>query len=122
MVAAARLATLKGVLAAEDGRRIASLIAHYGLPVAVPSDLDRDVIKTYLKTDKKVMAGKVFYILPMAIGDTVITDDISIAELDEVLLSVPSTACSKKMKERICRFMNSSVTGAMSSSIFSLGE
>ena len=87
MVAAARLATLKGVLAAEDGRRIAALIAHYGLPVAVPSDLDRDVIKTYLKTDKKVMAGKVFYILPTAIGDTIITDDISGAELDEVLLS-----------------------------------
>ena len=53
----------------------------------MPSDLDRDVIKTYLKTDKKVMAGKVFYILPTAIGDTIITDDISIAELDEVLLS-----------------------------------
>ena len=87
MVAAARLAVLKGVLAADDERRISALISHYGLPVAVPSDLDRDAIKTYLKTDKKVMAGKVFYILPTAIGDTVITDDISSAELDEVLLS-----------------------------------
>lgn len=86
MVAAAGLAVLKGVLTAEDGRRISSLIAQYGLPVAVPSDLDRDAIKTYLKTDKKVVAGKVFYILPTAIGETVITDDISNADLDDVLL------------------------------------
>jgi 3-dehydroquinate synthase len=86
MVAAAKLSAKKQLLSPADVQRISSLIASYGLPVAIPENLDREVIKAYLKTDKKVMAGKVFYILPKAIGSTIITDDISNIQLDEVLL------------------------------------
>ncbi|MBB5346752.1 3-dehydroquinate synthase [Desulfoprunum benzoelyticum] len=85
MVAAARLAVAKGMLAVAAEQRITALIAAYGLPVAIPADLDRERIRTYLKTDKKAVAGKVFYILPTAIGATSITDAVSERQLDQVL-------------------------------------
>lgn len=87
MVAAAKLSAKKQLLSSADVQRITSLISSYGLPVTIPQSLDREAIKAYLKTDKKVMAGKVFYILPEAIGSTIITDDIANAQLDEVLLA-----------------------------------
>lgn len=85
MVAAAKIAVRKGLLATKDFHRIVGLISGYGLPVSIPGDLDRWAIKAYLKTDKKVLAGRVFYILPAGIGNTRITDDISAEELDSVL-------------------------------------
>ena len=85
MVAAARLAVAKGMLAVAAEQRITALIAAYGLPIAIPADLDRERIRTYLKTDKKAVAGKVFYILPTAIGATAITDAVSERQLDQVL-------------------------------------
>ena len=86
MVAAAKLAVMKGFLSGHDLERITSLIAAYGLPINVPEDLDRAALKTYLKTDKKAMGGRVYYILPDTIGTTRITDDISARQLDDVLL------------------------------------
>ena len=68
-----------------DYHKIVDLISRYGLPVTIPGDLDRLAIKAYLKTDKKALGGRVFYILPAGIGNTRITDDISAEELDSVL-------------------------------------
>lgn len=85
MVSAARIAVAKGILEKQEEERIFSLIAEYGLPVTVPEGLDRNRIKTYLKTDKKAVAGRIFYILPTAIGSTSITDEVSDRQLDQVL-------------------------------------
>ncbi|KGO32955.1 MAG: 3-dehydroquinate synthase [Desulfoprunum sp.] len=85
MVAAARIAVAKEMLSRDAEQRITALIAAYGLPVAIPADLDRELIRIYLKTDKKVVAGKVFYILPTAIGATCITDEVSDRQLNQVL-------------------------------------
>lgn len=85
MVAAAKIAVAKGMLEKQEEQRIISLIAGYGLPVNVPEDLDSNRIKTYLKTDKKAVAGRIFYILPTAIGSTCITDEVSGQQLNQVL-------------------------------------
>ncbi len=85
MVAAARIATAKGILAQEEERRISGLIAAYGMPIGVPENLDRERIKAYLKTDKKSVAGRVFYILPTGIGSVCITDEVSDQHLDQVI-------------------------------------
>jgi len=85
MVAAARIAAAKGMLSSDEEMRITALISAYGLPVAIPADLDRELIRNYLKTDKKVVAGKVFYILPTAIGATCITNEVSDRQLIQVL-------------------------------------
>jgi 3-dehydroquinate synthase len=85
MVAASRISVMKDTLSGRDDERIYSLISAYGMPVSVPDDLDRKSIKRYLKTDKKSVAGKVFYILPNAIGSTYITDEVTGEMVDAVL-------------------------------------
>ena len=85
MVAAARLSVLKGTLSGKENDRIYSVLSAYGMPVNVPGHLNRDVIKRYLKTDKKTVGGKVHYILPDSIGSTFITSDISEEMIDNVL-------------------------------------
>ncbi len=85
MVAASRLSVLRETLSGKESERIYSVISAYGMPVSVPSYLDRKLIKRYLKTDKKAVSGNVFYILPDAIGSTYITDDVSEKLVDVVL-------------------------------------
>jgi 3-dehydroquinate synthase len=85
MVAAARLAVLNRLLSQEDCRRIVDILQSYDMPVEVPKTLDRARIKRYLLTDKKTVGGSVFYVLPTAIGKTVITDKVTEQQVDEVL-------------------------------------
>ncbi len=85
MVAAARLAVLNGLLPEDDCRKIIDILQLYKMPVEVPKKLDRARIKKYLLTDKKTVGGKVFYVLPTAIGKTVITDRVTEQQVDEVL-------------------------------------
>lgn len=85
MIAASRLSNMRETLSGKDSERIYSVISAYGMPVSVPDHLDRQLIKRYLKTDKKAVSGKVFYILPEAIGSTYITDEITERMVDAVL-------------------------------------
>ena len=68
-----------------ESERIYSVINAYGLPVSVPGRLNRQLIKKFLKTDKKAVKDKVFYILPDSIGSTYLTDDVSAEMVDKVL-------------------------------------
>jgi 3-dehydroquinate synthase len=85
MVAAARLAVLNGLLQKNDCNRILDILQLYNMPIEVPKALDRSRIKEYLLTDKKTVGGKVFYVLPTEIGKTVITDQVTEKQVDEVL-------------------------------------
>jgi 3-dehydroquinate synthase len=85
MVAAARLAVLNGLLHKNDCNRIVDILQLYNMPIEVPKALDRSRIKEYLLTDKKTVGGKVFYVLPTEIGKTVITDQVTEKQVDEVL-------------------------------------
>ncbi len=85
MVAASSLAFRKKIFAANEDKMVLELIKSYGLPVTVPAELDRNRIKEYLKTDKKAVAGKPFFVLPKMIGSVVITDDVPEEFIDEVL-------------------------------------
>ncbi len=85
MSAAARISVKKGLMTKEDAARIDSIICEYGLPTEIPKEFDRNKIKKYLLTDKKIVAGKISYILPKTIGEVVITDDVNDALIDSVL-------------------------------------
>ncbi len=85
MRAAADLAVRAGLLSAGDATRIRNLLEVYGLPVVVPSELDRSEIRSYLRTDKKNVAGRVFFVLPEAIGRVRITDAVRRGDIDAVL-------------------------------------
>ncbi len=85
MVAATRISAAKGVLSADEAEWIYSIIKKIGLPTEVPKDLDRKAIKMYLKTDKKTIGGRIFYVLPTSIDRIIITDEVSEQQVDEVL-------------------------------------
>jgi 3-dehydroquinate synthase len=85
MVAAAELAVLKGILPAHEKKRIKKLITDFGLPVDIPGELDRQEIMGYLKTDKKTIGGRVFFVLPTEIGRVTITDDVDEKDIHRVL-------------------------------------
>jgi 3-dehydroquinate synthase len=85
MVAAARISVMKDLMSEAEAAKIISAIADYGLPTEIPSEFDRDKIKKYLLTDKKIVSGKVSYILPKSIGQVVITDEVADSLVDNVL-------------------------------------
>ncbi len=85
MVAAADIAAEQQMLRRDEALQIYALIKKYGLPVSVPPDLDRRRIKGYLKTDKKTVGGKVFFVLPTQIGLVEITYDVPEKLIDLVL-------------------------------------
>jgi 3-dehydroquinate synthase len=87
MVAAAELACLKGILDADEKERIRKLISDFGLPVEIPGELDRQKIINYLKTDKKTIGGRVFFVLPTKIGKVTITDAVDEKHIQRVLNS-----------------------------------
>ncbi len=85
MVAVSELSVLKGILDPKEKERIKKLVHEFGLPTVIPQEYDRASIHKYLLTDKKVISGKVFFVLPTKIGKVLITDEVE-AELVEKVL------------------------------------
>lgn len=85
MAAIADLAVRSGHLPAADANRLKQLLRAYGMPDTIPPHLDRQRIKRYLQTDKKTVGGRVFFVLPTAIGKVVITDQVAGSDIDAVL-------------------------------------
>jgi len=85
MVAAARIAEMKGVLSKDTSALIEKVLCDYGLPTEVPDSFDRGAIKTFILSDKKVVSGRVSYILPKNIGTVIITEDVDEAHVDFAL-------------------------------------
>lgn len=75
LAAAGRIAVRMGLLDAADAARIETQLARAGLPVRFPA-LPTQEILARTRSDKKVRDGRVRYILPVAIGDVVIRDDV----------------------------------------------
>lgn len=85
MTAVARIAAMNNLLSVAEKDEIIKLLVDYGLPTEVPASLDRKIIKKYLLTDKKIEAGTVFYVIPTKVGATIITDEVTEEQVDEVL-------------------------------------
>ncbi|MCC5826100.1 3-dehydroquinate synthase [Alkalimonas sp.] len=84
MVMAGQLAHSRGWLSAAELNRIQRLLTRFSLPVAKPEGMSIQDFLPYMKTDKKVRAGKMRFVLPTSFGYSEI-----IADVDEVeLLSV----------------------------------
>lgn len=85
MVAAARAASLAGLLDRQTVDEIYKLLIAYGLPVEIPADLDCQRMKSYLLADKKTVGGRVHFVLPTEIGRTRIVADLDDAIVDRIL-------------------------------------
>ncbi len=76
MVAVNEIAVGKSLLTKDDADAIRQLIADFKMPVTIPKNLDHAQMKSFLKSDKKTVAGRPFFVLPTSIGKVIITDDV----------------------------------------------
>lgn len=84
MLAAADLAVARGAFAEVNRQAIAKLIAQLG-PLPSILDLSTAEILEVVRRDKKVVDGKLHFVIPIQIGATVTIDDVTESELKEVL-------------------------------------
>lgn len=84
MVLAADASRRKGWLSDADVERTRALIRRAGLPDVAP-DLGVAKYLDYMGHDKKVEAGKIRFVLLKKIGESIITSDLSMADLEATL-------------------------------------
>lgn len=81
MVAVARIAVRRGLMADADAARITKLLQTFGLPTGIPAHLSAEDIVRLTKMDKKVAEGRVRFVLVPRFGETVLRDDITDADI-----------------------------------------
>ena len=87
MLVAAELAVTRGVLPESDRQELASLVASLG-PLPPIGDISTAQVLEAMMHDKKMVAGRLHYVLPTAIGATIIVDDVSEKEIKKALMRV----------------------------------
>jgi 3-dehydroquinate synthase len=83
MLAAADLAVARGALAERERQSLAQLIALLG-PLPPLADLARTEVLEAIRRDKKVVNGRLHFVLPIEIGATATVDDVTEDELKAV--------------------------------------
>lgn len=84
MHCAASMAAKLDLFSWENVERQRTVLTGYGLPTTIPPDVDSDYVLQLMLHDKKVRDKHIRWILPIAIGDIVIRDDVP----EEVVRSV----------------------------------
>jgi 3-dehydroquinate synthase len=74
----------RGALAERDQKAIAALIASLG-PLPAIADVSTAQVLERMRHDKKVVAGRLHFVLPTAIGASSVVDDVSETELTDAL-------------------------------------
>jgi len=87
MLVAAALARARNALAETDRQALATLIASLG-PLPPIADVSAGQLIDAMAHDKKMVAGRLHFVLPTAIGATTIVDDVTEKEMRAVLKSV----------------------------------
>jgi 3-dehydroquinate synthase len=87
MLVAAELAVMRSALAAADRAALADLIASLG-PLPPIADIGTRDMLDAMQHDKKMVAGRLNYVLPTGIGSTTIVDDITEKEMKAALVQV----------------------------------
>jgi 3-dehydroquinate synthase len=77
MVAAGKIALEMGLWTEAEVQRQNALITKTGLPTDIPPELAIKDILEVIKSDKKVKAGTVRFILPTTIGKVIISDQVT---------------------------------------------
>jgi 3-dehydroquinate synthase len=87
MVVAAELAKARGAIAERDRSALAEVVSSMG-PLPPIADVGCTPMIEAMRHDKKVVGGRLHFVLPTAIGATVIVDDVSEKELRSALKRV----------------------------------
>jgi 3-dehydroquinate synthase len=87
MLVAAELAKSRGALAEHDRQALSDLIASLG-PLPPIGDIGLTHMLEAMQHDKKIVAGRLHFVLPVAVGATTIADDVTENELKAALKRV----------------------------------
>jgi 3-dehydroquinate synthase len=85
MVYEARLSEMLGFLNKEEFERIRKIFKEYGLPVDIPSVLDRSELIRAVLLDKKNLEGKIRIVIPEGIGKMKINFEVKVEDLMRVI-------------------------------------
>jgi len=86
IVLACAVATKMNWLETSEFSRIESLLQAFDLPIVAPNDMNYEDFIRHMRHDKKVQAGKLFFVIPKGLGKAVVTNEVS----EEVLRAVLS--------------------------------
>ncbi len=84
MIAEARISNKLGIFDRDELIRLKGLIERAGLPTEIP-DLEAEELIQAMKHDKKIVGGKIRFVLPRAIGEVFITDEVNPSLVEEAL-------------------------------------
>jgi 3-dehydroquinate synthase len=87
MLAAARVSAARGMLADDDEARLKDLILHLG-PLPLVTDLRTTEALEAIHRDKKVVRGRLHFVLATSIGSTMVVDDVQTRELRVAMRSL----------------------------------
>ena len=85
MVLAARLSAALGLADGADAQRLAALLTRFGLPTALPGNLDADALLERMRLDKKAAAGGLRFVLWDGAGAARVVSDVADAAVLAVL-------------------------------------
>jgi 3-dehydroquinate synthase len=88
MVVESRIAHARGLLAESTLDALIALLRRCELPTTadeLPVEADADALVTAMEKVRQIRAGSLRYVLPVAIGETVIADDVGEDEVREAL-------------------------------------
>jgi len=85
MVIAATLSVHRGGLSDGELARICELLTRASLPIHPPATMQVADFLEKMQLDKKVMTGKIRYILLESIGAAVVVDNVGIAEIEQAI-------------------------------------
>ena len=80
MVFAANIAVKRGLMRREDADRLEHLLQELRLPTKVPLQASDPILET-MRRDKKVKAGKIYFVLPKGIGYNPVLEPVSEKEI-----------------------------------------
>lgn len=87
MLAAADVAAARGLFPRDDAAALAGLVAALG-PLPPVTDLPASQVAAAIRRDKKVLHGRLHMVLPTGLGETVIVDDVTEAEIRAALRAI----------------------------------
>ena len=84
MIAEARISNKLGIFDRDELIRLKGLIERAGLPTEIP-DLAAEELIQAMQHDKKIVGGKIKFVLPRAIGEVFVTDEVSLSLVEQAL-------------------------------------
>jgi len=88
MVLAAQLSAVQGRIAQTEVARLSQLLTSVGLPVDFPAQLSQDAMVDAMGMDKKVVDGRLRFVVANALGSVVVDDQVTPVQLQATMQQV----------------------------------